>query len=173
MIDSIFLNGTVGVGKTTVADTLSDIEVEKGNAHAVIDLDHIRRAWPAPREDRFSHELELANLRDLVSNYRAAGVQHFVLAGVIEQSSEVPRYERALLGTGMLICRLEADAAVVAERLSGRHEEGSEQLAWHLTRAQELAAILRKESLDGLVLDASRETPRQLAEAVSRAAGWG
>ena len=104
MIDTVFLNGTVGAGKSTWA-ALSVLMTESGRHHAVIDLDHIRRAWPAPRGDRFNPELELLNLRDLVVNYRNAGIEHFILAGVVEQATEAPRYEAALKSRGPLLYR--------------------------------------------------------------------
>jgi hypothetical protein len=46
MFDSIFVNGTVGSAKSAVADALGAHEQGAGHPHAVIDLDHIRRAWP-------------------------------------------------------------------------------------------------------------------------------
>ena len=172
MIDSIFPNGTVGVGKSAVADTMSRIEVENRHAHAVIDLDHIHRAWPAPKDDRFSHELELASLQAIAANYRAAGVRHFILAGVIEVASEVPRYGAALGSRGLITCRLDADADVVEERLRRRHDSLSDELVWHLDRASELAAILREAALDDYVVDTSLQSPRQVAESLMRVAGW-
>ena len=172
MIDSIFLNGTVGVGKSTVADTISSIEVENRHPHAVIDLDQIHRVWPAPKDDRFSHELELTNLHAIAANYRAAGVRHFILPGVIEDASEVSRYGAALESSGLLTCRLDADAAVVEERLRRRHDALSAELEWHLDRASELAAILRVAALDDCVIDTSLQSPREVAEAIMRAAGW-
>lgn len=172
MIDSIFLNGTVGVGKTTVAEALGELEAANGRAHAVIDLDQIRRCWPAPDGDPFGHEVELANLRDLVANYRVFGAEHFIVAGVIEDAAEIPRYEAALKSSGLLICRLEADAEVIEGRLTRRHADDPEGLEWHREWAEELAGILVEAALDGLVLDASTRTPRELAATIAAAAGW-
>ena len=172
MIDSVFLNGTVGVGKSTVAEALSTLEMKSGHRHAVIDLDHISRAWPAPEGDRFNHELEMANLRDLVANYRRAGVEHFIIAGVVEEASEVPRYEAALQSRGLLICRLEVDAAILARRLTMRHADNGPELEWHLQRAGKLAAILRAASIDQLIVDNSRSSTRETAGLVKEHAGW-
>lgn len=172
MIDSIFLNGTVGVWKSTVAKTLSTIEARSGHPHALIDLDHIRRAWPTPKGDPFNHELELINLRDLVINYRRAGAKHFILAGVLEQATEIPRYETALQNSGLLICRLEADAATLTRRLTLRHADNPSELDWHLQRAGQLASILETASLDHMVLDSSLNTPIKIAEILREAAGW-
>lgn len=80
-VDSIFLNGTVGVGKTTLANDISNVE---SNTYAVVDLDDVRRFGPVPRSDRFNHELELQNLSSLVKNNRRAGAERFVLTGVVE-----------------------------------------------------------------------------------------
>ena len=172
MIDSLFLNGTVGVGKSTVAEALSTLEAKSGHPHAVIDLDHISRAWPPPKDDRFNHELEMANLRDLVVNYRRAGVEHFILAGVVEKSSEIPRYEAALQSSGLLIIRLEADAATLAKRLRLRHADNASELEWHLRRAEELTAVLRAASVDHLVVDNSARSITATATVFKEHAGW-
>jgi broad-specificity NMP kinase len=172
MIDSVFLNGTVGVGKSTTAEALSRLEAKSGHNHAVIDLDHISRAWPPPEGDRFNHELEMANLRDLVVNYRRAGVKHFILAGVVEEASEIPRYEAALQSSGLLICRLEADTATLKRRLRLRHVDNASELEWHLARAAELTAILRAASIDHLVVDNSGSSITATATILKEHAGW-
>lgn len=172
MIDSIFINGTVGVGKSTVAEALGTLETKSGRHHAVIDLDQISRAWPPPEGDRFNHELEIANLRDLVVNYRHAGIEHFILAGVIEEASEIPRYEAALQSSGLLICRLEADASTLAKRLRLRHADNATELEWHLGRAGQLAAILRAASIDHLVVDNSARSITATATVLKERAGW-
>lgn len=172
MIDTVLLNGTVGAGKSTIADALSALTAESGHRHAVIDLDHIRRAWPAPKDDRFNHELELVNLRDLVINYRNVGVEHFILAGVVEQATEVPRYEAALQSRGLLMCRLEADAATLMRRLSLRHADSPTELDWHLRRAGELAAVLQFAAIDHFVVDTSGGAPMVTATKVKEKAGW-
>jgi len=172
MIDTVFLNGTVGAGKSTIADALSALAAKSGYRHAVIDLDHIRRAWPAPKDDRFNHELELVNLRDVVVNYRNVGIEHFILAGVIEHATEVPRYEAALQSRGLLICRLEADDATLRRRLRPRHTDSPTELDWHLRRAGELAAILQSAAIDHVVVDASGDAPMVTATKVKEKAGW-
>ncbi|WGW14060.1 AAA family ATPase [Saxibacter everestensis] len=163
------MNGTVGAGKSTLADALSAAE---RSLHAVIDLDQIRRLHPATRSDPFSHELELQNLRSLVGNFRRAGARRIVLAGVIENPAEVARYTAALETTGMFICRLVAPSAVLASRLRHRHRDDPDGLQWHLARAGQLAQILEAASLDDLVLDSSRLSVIELARVVRLAAGW-
>lgn len=169
MIDAIFVNGTVGVGKSTLADALSSGET---GAHAVIDLDAIRRLTPAPRSDRFNHELELQNLRSIAHNYRDAGARRFIVAGVLEEAAEVPRYIDALASDELFICRLVARPEVVESRLRARHSDDPDGLAWHLRRVGELAQILDERALGQLVLDSSDASATDLALTVRRAAGW-
>jgi chloramphenicol 3-O-phosphotransferase len=168
-VDSIFLNGTVGAGKTTVAAALSAIE---SRTHAVVDLDEIRRLSTSPASDRFNHELELQNLRCLAANYRQAGAERFILAGVIEERAEIARYIDALGTTGIFICRLVARPDVLSDRLERRHEDDPAGLIWHLGRVTELAQILDAAAFDDLVLDSSAAAPAELARTVRRAAGW-
>ncbi|WP_285724472.1 AAA family ATPase [Psychromicrobium xiongbiense] len=158
MVDSlggIFLNGTVGAGKTTVADRLGDALKQRGIAHAIVDLDAIRRAWPAPLGDRFGHELELANLKVMAANYALAGIDTFVLAGVIEDPAEIERYRQALGGRPLLICRITAREAVRRARLAARHQDDPQGLEWHLHRTTELEGLLVETALDDMVLDSS------------------
>lgn len=168
-MDCVFLNGTVGVGKSTVADAISALEP---GPHAVIDLDQVRRLHPASTTDVFNHELELRNLLALAANYREAGALRFILAGVIEESAEVARYVDALGSDGLLVCRLVAEPAVVERRLRERHADDPEGLEWHLRRAGELAGIQEAAALDDVVVDTTASSAREVARAVRSAAGW-
>ena len=168
-VDTIFINGTVGVGKSTLADAVG---AREPGPHAVIDLDELRRFHPAPSADRFNHELELINLRSFAANYRRAGAQRFVLAGVIENPAEIDRYLNALGSTGMFICRLHARPEELESRLRHRHAGDAATLQWHLARVGELNTILRGADIDDLVLDSSDTSPGDLARDVRRAAGW-
>ncbi|WP_457946589.1 hypothetical protein ACTAQI_13705 [Pseudarthrobacter sp. alpha12b] len=168
-MDSIFVNGTVGVGKSTLADALSAAEL---GSHAVIDLDAIRRLRPAPSSDRFNHELELLNLQSLAGNYRAAGAKRFIIAGVIEAEAELARYLDALGSEELFVCRLVARSDVFESRLRFRYRDDPEGLIWHLDRVATLSDILEAAHIDDLVLDSSDIPPAELAVAVRRAAGW-
>ena len=44
---ALLLTGTVGVGKSSVAAAVGDLLRERRVANAVVDLDELRRAWPA------------------------------------------------------------------------------------------------------------------------------
>lgn len=170
--DVVFLNGTVGVGKTTTADALSDLERAANRVHAVVDLDQVRRLHPSPAGDPFSHEIELANLRDLARNYCATGAERLILAGVVEEADELPRYVEALQGSRLLLVRLTVDHAVAAERLRQRHGDETQGLAWHLARTVELSGTLDEAPFEDVRIDTTGRTPEAVARDVQRAAGW-
>lgn len=165
----LFLNGTVGVGKSTVADLIS---AREPGPHAVIDLDQIRRFRPAPAADVFNHELELRNLRALVRAYREEGARRLILAGVIEEASEVVRYADAVGGLPLVICRLTAPPDEIDRRLRERHVGDPGGLEWHRRRARELDAILVEAAVDDVVVETSGVHPAAVADQVRLAVGW-
>ncbi|WP_430332914.1 AAA family ATPase [Rhodococcus sp. ACT016] len=171
-IDTVFLNGTVGVGKSTVADIVSELKALAGQPHALIDLDYLRTCWPAPENDPFNFALELANLTSVVDNYRRAGIEHLILVGVAETADAVEKYREATHSPDLLMCRLTAQPAIVAERLRRRHRDDPAGLDWHLARATELASILDAAEIDDVVLDTTSAGPTDVARSVMSAAEW-
>ena len=167
--ECIFLNGTVGSGKSTISDAISKIEPAR---HAVIDLDQIRRLVPGDPDDYFNQDLELKNLASMVQNYRQAGARRFIIAGVIERSDDLPRYASALGSTGVFVCRLTATAAELDRRLRTRHSDDRGELVWHLVRAEELTRILDDDPFEALAVDTTHSSPLELAQIVRDAAGW-
>ncbi|WP_217509370.1 AAA family ATPase [Pseudarthrobacter sp. C4D7] len=152
-IRSLFLNGTVGSGKTTTAEALHRILIDDGISSAVVDLDQLRRAWPAPPNDRFNQELVLRNLQAVAGNYRHAGVGRIIVAGVIEHAADVERYRQSLGGRELSLVRLKPTIGTVQKRLRHRHEAGSPDLSWHQDRSVELEGILDKVRLDTHVVE--------------------
>ena len=167
----LFINGTVGVGKSTTADTVGLLLAERGVPHAVIDLDAVRRAWPAPAGDPFNNRLEVENLRALAANYWRAGARRLVLAGVLEQPELRERYASAV-GAPLAVVRVRVDVATIRERLRRRHVDDADALGWHLHRCGELHSVLEAAGADDAVVDATDLDRRQVAEAVLEAAGW-
>ncbi|MGH1527162.1 AAA family ATPase [Leifsonia sp. L25] len=161
---AVFLNGTVGVGKTSVADALSDLETRP---HAVVDLDEIRRFRPAAAGDPFNLGLQLANLAALVANFGAAGARVVIVAGVIESREDAERFRRAAGGSATFV-RLTADAEAIEGRLRARHVGDPDGLAWHLARAAELTAILDSAGIEGDVVDTSADDVAAVASRVLR-----
>ncbi|GLY95121.1 AAA family ATPase [Actinoplanes sp. NBRC 103695] len=171
MAEALLLSGTVGAGKTSVADALGDLLQEAGVAGAVIDVDWLRRCWPAPPGDRFHHDLTLRNLQAVAGTYLAAGAHRLVLAGVLESRDQRDDYQAAL-GVPLTVCRLHADLTTVRQRLEQRHAQDPAGLAWHRERCGELDDILRRANVEDFTVDGSTGSVHDIAAAVRAAAGW-
>ena len=166
---ALLLTGTVGVGKTTTADAVGARLRVRGVPHAVVDLDELRRCWPAPPDDPFHAALGLANLAAVARGYREAGAEWLVLAGVCESREERDRHAAAV-GVPLRVVRLLATEAVVAPRLHARHAGDPEGLAWHLHRRGELDAVLDAAGVADAEVAVAGLAPAAVADAVLRAA---
>jgi chloramphenicol 3-O-phosphotransferase len=172
MYGAVFINGTVGAGKTTTAAALSSLLSDQQEPHALVDLDQVRLLFPPPAGDPFQHEVELVNLRDMATNYRSSGAAKLIVAGVLETASEIPRYVGALGVESLLICRLLVDPGTAQARLHHRHVDDLEALTWHLHRTVELSEVLDRALVDDIEVDTTRRTPKEVATEIGRHAGW-
>ncbi|MEU4693875.1 adenylyl-sulfate kinase [Actinoplanes sp. NPDC023714] len=163
---ALLLTGTVGSGKTTVAEALGDLLAEKRIPHAVVDVDWLRRSWPSPPADPFNGAITLRNLRAVARNFLAAGAERLILAGVVESRQERDAYREAL-GVPLAVGRLRVDLAIVRERLIRRHEHDPAGLEWHLKRSGELDRILDEAGVEDFVVDAGLRSPGEVAASIS------
>jgi hypothetical protein len=169
---ALLISGTVGVGKSSVADAVGRRLRDSGtHPGAVIDLDRLCDVWPAPPNDPFSERLMLANLRSVAGNARLAGHRWLVVAGVVETGDHRARMEEAV-GSPLSVCRLVADQHLVRERLTARHVDDPDGLTWHLRRVAELDAILDAGAVADAVVDVTRLDRDDAAAAVLTAVGW-
>lgn len=166
----LLLTGTVGSGKTATAYAIGEQLRQRGTRHAVIDLDELRRSWPAPPDDPFNSALELANLGVVSRNYRSAGASRIVVAGVVEGPRAADRYSVAV-GVPVIICRLRVELGRVRSRLIARHEPGP-LLEWHLHRSGQLDGILDREYAAHVTVDVQDESVGSVAQRVLSAIGW-
>ncbi|MEV5967314.1 AAA family ATPase [Kribbella sp. NPDC051952] len=117
---ALLITGSVGVGKTSVAEAVGELLAGAAIPHAVIDLDWLACYWPSPTDDPFNFDLQLRNLRSMARNYLDAGAERLVLAGVVESREDRERYAGAI-GVDVAVCRLSADLEVIRQRLIQRH----------------------------------------------------
>ncbi len=168
LFDTVWINGSVGAGKTTAADRLGDELERRGVPGAVIDVDWLRRSWPAPADDPFGTELALANARAVAANFRACGALVVVAAGVVETADEAARGADALGATRMLLVRLTVDAEVAGLRLRRRHDQDESELQWHLRRHPQLARMLERAGFgDELLIDTTALTADDVARTIA------
>jgi len=71
------ISGSVGVGKTSVAEEISEILKSKSIPHAYVDLDNLSHAYPRPQKDPFHFTLGMKNLTAVWRNFKELGVKMF------------------------------------------------------------------------------------------------
>ena len=169
MTAALLITGTVGAGKTSVAEAVGDALAQRAVPHAVLDVDWLRRSWPSPPGDPFNAAITLQNLRAVAANFRRAGADRLILAGVVESVAERDAYQVAL-AMPLTVCRLRA--STVRDRLTARHRADPAGLAWHLNRSGELDRILDAAKVEDVVVDTTTATIKEAAEAVLAAVGW-
>ncbi len=169
---AVLITGTVGVGKSTTAEAMGTRLTELGVAHAVLDLDEIRRCWPSPAGDPFNLAVTLVNLADLARNFVAAGARVLVLAGVVETLTDRRRYADAVQ-LPLTVCRLSLDLAAVRARIAVRHADDHAGRRWHLDRSGELEAILDAAAVEDVMIHTAGLGPAEAAARVLDVVGLG
>jgi adenylylsulfate kinase len=166
----IVVTGTIGAGKTAVALEMAVILREHRIPHAMADLDALSECWPVPDDDPSNVGVTLCNLAAAWANYRDAGAQRLVVAGVIEGRDDLDRIRASIPGAEVTVCRLTASPAVLRKRIVGRAVGSG--VEWDLARAPELDAVL--DALDVVVLRLTNEakTVREVAMELLDAAAW-
>lgn len=168
---ALLLTGTVGIGKTTVAEHLGSQLTKAGIPHAVIDLDRLRDAWPAPENDRFNTRLALRNLTAVTANFLDAGIRKIVIAGVVENSTELAQYRNSL-PIPLTVCLLRAKLSTVHQRLNQRHADDPEGLTWHLTRSGELDHIFAAAGVEDFLEETTDRPAGEVADNILNRLGW-
>ena len=169
-IPVLVVTGPVGVGKTTIAGDISALLADAGIAHACVDVDALRDAWPAPPGDRFNIALGLRNLADIWRNFRAAGAERAVLADVVERRGDLEGYRAAMPGAEVTLVRLRASVATLRARV-GQREAGAGR-EWHLLRAVELAEQMDRDALEDILIETDGRPPESIAREILVRTRW-
>ena len=154
-----------------MAEAVGDLLRDAGVPNAVVDVDWLRAAWPAPPGDPFNGALALRNLAAVTANYLDAGAVRLVLAGVLETPEDRAAHAAAL-GMPLDVVRLVADPSTVRDRLLRRHPEDDEARRWHLHRAGELHAIQEASAVEDHVVDTTARSTAAVAADALRLCGW-
>lgn len=160
----LIINGPVGVGKSTTANTLSELLEAQGVPHAVIDMDYLRSVYPRPEDDPFHEALGYRNLAAVWQNFREAGARVALIPSVVETAENIAAYKLAIPGAEITVVRLSASLETLRSRLAQR-ELGS-GLAWHTARTEELQRLLDERQLDDAIIDTDGKTSLEVAREV-------
>ncbi len=160
----IIINGSLGVGKTSVADQLH----YKFDKSVHLDGDSIGDVHPFEIYDdaRIYHLYRTLEL--LIGFHQKNGYHNFVINYVFESSESLQELLNLLrpLDTSIHIYWLTCDEEEQAKRIRNRRRE---ELPWELKRFVELQRIQKKASQHGFIgkeVDTTRLTSKEVAEAI-------
>jgi len=168
-IPTLFLSGSCGAGKSTIVAEIYDALAGADIANASVDLDAL--TWKWPMDTPFNRELKFKQLAAMWPNYLAHGATRLVLAGVLQERGELVRYQAAIPGADITVCRLTAPRALRIARLRERMPAGP-GLDWHLHRTVELEEILVQSRAEDFTVVNDHRSPQAVAREVLTRVGW-
>jgi hypothetical protein len=168
VVPVLFVTGPIGVGKTAVLHEADALLIEAGAGHATVELEEIARCWPGTME-RSRAWLVYQNLAALWSNFAAIGASRLLLAGLLEQRSELSLLSEAVPGAVVTVVRLRAPLTVLEQRIRVR-EPGSPE--GEIDGARLWAEHLDKARLEDHLVETEGRPISKIAREVLRLAGW-
>ncbi|MEA2433388.1 MAG: hypothetical protein QOG54_845 [Actinomycetota bacterium] len=170
-IPTVVLTGTIGVGKTTLAESITELLNENGIRYAFIDLDGLGQVYPAPDPlDPHNMALQLRNLATIWPNYVSAGVERAVIAAALEAASQFAELQIAMPGAESTLIRVVAASDTVAARIKAR-DHGA-LLGDFLSRTNALARTISDAFPDEITVDNDNVTPTVAALTVLEKLDW-
>jgi hypothetical protein len=115
---AVLVTGVYGVGKTTVVEEMAEQLENTGLTFGAIDLDWLWWFNVPSLDDHAVDRIGLANLAAVASNYLGAGVSHLMLAGAIEDNTDLAEVGRAIR-CPLRVVRLTLPYQEIENRLAG------------------------------------------------------
>lgn len=164
----IVVTGTVGVGKSTIAEAMHHILEKQRLPHGCVDIDWLRMSWP--QHGLWNTDVSMANLASVWTNFAAAGAGRLIIVDVVEERSFLRLYEHAVPGADIKVCRLVAPESLRLARITSR--DVGESRNWHLARTVELDAILDAAEVADFEVENGDRQVEAVALDVLVQAGW-
>jgi broad-specificity NMP kinase len=166
----LWITGPAGVGKSTVSWQIFTELAQAGIHTAFADADQLCICYPAPPGDPGRGRLKAQNAGALVPRYRAAGACCVIVNGVLDPLHGL--YSELMPLAEVTVCRLRADSAEVARRLTGRHGSGGDSGELLNVTLSEADAFDASDFAD-VCIDITGMPPGGVAEVVrDRCRGW-
>jgi hypothetical protein len=116
--EAVLVTGVYGVGKTTVVEEMAEQLENTGLTFAAIDLDWLWWFNVPSLDDDAVDRIGLANLSAVARNYIDAGVTYLLLAGAIEDDTDIEEVRQALK-CPVRVVRLTLTYPEIENRLAG------------------------------------------------------
>jgi dephospho-CoA kinase len=170
-ITGVLLTGTIGAGKTTTAEAVSDRLHEEAIRHALLDLDWLGQVYPPPVEDApYNESLAITNLEVIWPNFVHTGIRHVILAATVITRPQLDRLEAAMPGCSLTVVRVVARPDTVADRLRGR--DSGRLLEDFLRRTDAMAEEIERAALESFHVRTDDRSPEEVAKEILRQLAW-
>jgi hypothetical protein len=163
---ALLITGTIGVGKTAVVTELGELLESRGNAAAIIDLDWL--GWVTTPSPAGPNELIIRNLAAMWPNFRAAGIDFFVLSRTITDPAQVEDLRRALPEASLRVVRLVASPTAIEDRLT--HRDTGKILEQHLAEARRFLGAAS--GIEDVTVANDNRSVREVAQEILDWSGW-
>jgi adenylylsulfate kinase len=171
IIPGVALTGTIGVGKTALAEALSELLHSNDIRHALIDVDWLGQVYPPPELDKpYSFDLAFKNLAAIAPNFDAAGANYFVIALTLTSQEELSQLRRALPQVSITVCRVNASPETIAQRIR-RRELGSLRDDF-LSRTDALAREIEQAGVQDFFVVNDHRPVSEVAEELLNRLNW-
>lgn len=167
---TLIISGPVGVGKSSVANEISNVLCDQKIAHTLVDLDALTQTYPRPSDDPYGTGLAIRNLLNLWQNAKTLGSRNLIIARVIEQNSEISEIGKVVPDANFIVCQLQAKDETLVKRISQR-EIGSGKVG-HIERALKLSASLRKSAPANITIETDEKTVVEIAKEIASLVRW-
>ena len=133
-VDGVVITGVYGTGKSSVAAEIAETLERSGVSYGALDLDWLTWFEVPGMDDATGRRVYLANVADVVRNFRTAGVRHVVFAGAIRDGDELHALQVAT-AMPLRVLRLEVPLTEIARRLqsdptTGRRDDLQVATRW-------------------------------------------
>lgn len=170
-ISGVAITGTIGAGKTALAEALSELLHAKSIRHALIDVDWLGQLYPvADPGDPHSFELAFKNLRAIAPNFVSEGARYFIIALTLTSREELEELQSAIPEVSLTVCRVEVSPGTAAERIERRELGGLKED--FLTRTDALAQQIRDAGIEDVVVINDDVPITEIAKELVERLGW-
>ena len=167
---ALLISGPVGVGKTSIAETISALLQADHVPHTFIDLDALTYTYPRSASDPFNSTLALESLASIWTHCRKRGSKNLVIARVIESASDVADIAKATGISRPILCRLAASDQTLIKRIRNRNTGSN--ITWQESRSLQLSTAMKDAEIEDFCVVTEGRSMTEIATEISQLVTW-